>query len=200
MKLLKLLPLFVMTAGLLSSVACFGDKDDTGEADTDTDTDADSDTDADTDADSDADADYTSYEGYESFDYAFSDTVGHRDCHAYWDASGTPMTPCSGCEFAFDVYMTYNNAESYGDMCEYYGLNADSSYEYAYMADYYGYGPVVMMGYYGAWYAWTYASFSGSTFSYNSDSAYLDYPYEGYNGEYPGYYYTYYWAGEATVQ
>ena len=51
MKTLELAPLAIMTLGLVSSVACFTGKDDTGFSDTDTDTDADGDTDADADAD-----------------------------------------------------------------------------------------------------------------------------------------------------
>jgi hypothetical protein len=182
-----------MATGLLASTACFKDED-TGEGDTDTDADADGDTDA--DADADADADYTSYEGWESFDYGYGAGAGFRNCSLVWDASGTPLTPCDGCEFAFDVAMTYNAGQSSDDgTCA--KMAADSSYAYAYNSAYGSYGSVLMMEYNGSWYAWTYADFSGGTLTYTYGIE--DYPYDM-KGQYPGYYYTYYWAGQADVQ
>ncbi len=198
MNLLKLAPLALMTAGLLGSVACFTSKDtgDTGETDADTDADADSDTDADGDADADADADYTTYEGFETFDYGYGPGAGFRNCSLRWDASGTPASLCDGCEWTFNVAMTYDAGASTDDgSCT--NLAANASYGYGYMSDYYGYGAFLMYQYGSTFYAWAYASFSGSDFSYYT--GYEDYPYD-YGGQYPGYYYTNMWAGGATVQ
>ena len=176
---------------------CFGtDECEGGEGDTDTDSDADSDTDADADADSDTDADVDSYEGYETFDYGFGPGYGYRACSLYWDASGTPVSGCTGCEWAFDVFMSYDRGASTDDgTCA--KLAANASYGYGYMEDYSGYGSFLMYQYGSDWYAWAYASFSGSNFSYYT--GYEDYPYD-YGGAYPGYYYTNMWAGEATVR
>jgi hypothetical protein len=198
-KILKLLPIALMASGLLASTACFKTTD-TGEGDTDTDSDSDSDTDsdadADADADSDSDADYTSYEGWEILEYGYGEGAGFRNCVLNWDASGTPTTPCSGCEFAFDVYMTYDAGTSSDDgTCA--KLATDAEYAYAYDSDDPTYGSVALIGSGGNWYPWAYAEFSGGNFTYYS--GYKDYPYD-YYGKYPGYYLTYYWGGAATVQ
>jgi hypothetical protein len=196
-KILQLAPMALLTLGLVSTVACFTGKDDTGFEETDTDADADADSDTDADADADADADYTTYEGYETFDYGYGAGAGFRNCSLRWDASGTPTTGCTGCEWAFNVAMTYDSGASSDDgSCA--SLAANASYGYGFAYDPYGYGIDFLMYQYGStFYAWAYASFSGSDFSYYT--GYEDYPYD-YGGQYPGYYYTNMWAGEATVQ
>ncbi len=139
-------------------------------------------------------ATYSDYLGWETLDYGYGYGYGFRNCSLYWDAVGTPATPCPDCLWAFDVAMSYDTSASYDDgACS--SLTTDTTYSYAYSDDYYGYS-VLMMEYSGTWYAWIEASFDGSTFEYAS--GYLDYPYD-YGGTYPGYYYTYYWAGEAEV-
>ncbi len=191
----QLVPLALLLAGPLAVIACGDDKDDTGPEDTDTDTDSDADTDTDTDTDT--QPDYTIYEGHETFDFGWGLGIGYRDCQARWDASGTPITPCAGCAFAFEVYLEYDAEGSFGDGCEAYAIDVDATYDYAYAADYPDYGSVLMLSYQGYWYPWTTAEFDGSTFTYSW--GYEDYPYDG-DGKYPGYYQTYFWAGEAVVQ
>jgi hypothetical protein len=194
--LFKLAPLALLTLGMVSTVACFTGKDDTGETEGDTDADADADSDTDADSDSDADTDLTgTYEGFETFDYYYGPDVGSRACSLRWDASGTPITPCSGCDWAFNVAMTYDSGASTDDgSCA--SLAGDASYGYGYMADYYGYGAYLMYQYGSAWYAWAGASFGGGTFTYETGT--IDYPWD-YYGHYPGYYLTNMWAGEAAV-
>jgi hypothetical protein len=137
---------------------------------------------------------YTSYEGEESFDYYFGKTLGDRNCDMVWEASGTPITTCPSCEFAFDVTLTYDPRASYDDgTCS--SLAADASYDYGYTDDYYGYGPMLLLGYASSFYAWAYADFDGVNFEYSI--GYLDLDISSYG--YPGYWYTYYWQGQAEV-
>ena len=181
------------------------DADADADTDTDTDSDADSDADADADADSDADADADAdadtdtemdYEGYETFDYGYGEGAGFRSCSMYWDAKGGEITPCTGCEWAFEVSMTYDAGASTDDgTCA--SLAMDASYGYGYDADYQGYGSFLMYRYGSNWYAWAYAELVGSEISYHV--GYIDYPYDS-GGSYPGYYYTNYWSGAATVR
>ena len=74
-------------------------------------------------------------------------------------------------------------------------MAGDMSFTYGYIADYYGYGPYVMYysPSYGSFSAWTGASFEGDQFVYSY--GYTDWDYYK-NGTY----YTYLWAGDATVQ
>jgi hypothetical protein len=192
-KLLKLAPLALMMTGLLATVACFGDdKDDTGLEETDTDADADAD--SDTDADADADIVYNNYDGTESFDYGFTQAAGTVNCHLAWGVTGTPLTPCNGCEFAFDLTMSYDAASSTDDgTCVH--MATDGNWQYAYTTDYYGYGGMLLLGYAGNFYAWAYADFTGDQFSYETGYKDLDLTDYGY----PCYFYTYWWEGAATV-
>ena len=211
---MRRLPFFLTVASLALASACISDKtEDTGdtwaEGDADTDADADADADADSDSDSDADADvphdYVSYVGVETYKSAAASAEpanGVYDCYVEWDAVGSYMDACSGCDFAFDVAMTLNSATSYdnttGGDCS--GLLADSSYGYAYTPNLYdAYGPYLMYDYSGTWYYLWAASFSSGTFTYAD--GYEDYYYDNALGYYPDYlgYNTNYWEGSATV-
>ena len=171
------------------------DTDADGDGDADADGDSDTDADGDSDADADTDADYTVYEGWEAYELHYGSGAEQYDCSLLWSASGTTVAPCDGCEWAFEVYMTYDaGASSHDGTCERWAT--DAIYGYGYMADYHGYGAFLMYQYGSGWYAWAYASFAGGDFSYHAGVE--DYPYD-YGGQYPGYY-TDIWFGEATVQ
>lgn len=209
---MRRLPLFLSVASLVAFTACItGGKDDTGDtwadADTDADSDSDTDADADSDADSDADADvphdYKSYTGQEVYGFGIGKTsAGELDCKVVWDAVGTYRDACDGCEFAFDVALTYNAGESYDDSpggdCS--GYMTDFAWGYGYTDDYYGYGPTLMFDYSGTWYGFAEAtSFDGSSFTYSTGT--VDYYYDGSGGYYPDYvgYYNSFYTGNATV-
>ena len=76
-------------------------------------------------------------------------------------------------------------------------MDSDTFYTYGYTTDYYGYGPMALIGYYGSYYAWAYGDFVGGEFTYNYG---LNDYYYNYGGMYPGYYYTSYWYGWAAVK
>ncbi|MFT5680621.1 MAG: hypothetical protein ACI8RZ_001527 [Myxococcota bacterium] len=181
----------LLSASLLT-FACDGGKDtgDDAEADADTDTD----TDSDTDTDADIEHSYTSYEGWESYDYNNGTyPAGEYNCQLVWDLVGSPVTPidsgCDNCEFAFDVTYTYRDADyTYDDgTC---GTDGASG-TYAYSGDFDGYGGSWVFDYYGTFYWWGYGAFSGDQFDY----------YWGYvDDAYGAYYYTYYQYGIVTVQ
>ena len=189
------------------------DADTDSDSDSDTDSDSDSDTDTDTDSDSDSDSDsdtdadpnpYSSYTGKETFAYAYgADKAGDYNCELLYDTRGTPLdipSTCDGCEFVFDVELSYNSSSSYDDgTCA--EIATDLNYVYGYSSNYNGYGEYAMYGYYGYYYAWAYAEFSGSSFEYYT--GYIDYYYSGDYGYYPQYagqYFTRYTAGFATVK
>ena len=211
---MRRLPFFLTVASFATFTACIFDKtEETGDtwadADADTDADADSDADADADADSDADADaphdYKTYVGVESYKSSAptpQPANGTYDCYVEWDAVGSYRDACSGCDFAFDVAMTYKADTSYdntpGGDCS--GLMVDSSYGYGFTPNLYdAYGPYMMYDYNGSWYYFWAASFDGTTFTYAD--GYEDYYYEDAYGYYPDYkgYNTNYWEGSATV-
>jgi hypothetical protein len=184
----------LLSAGLLT-FACDGGKDSADEADADTDTDTDADTDSDTDADT-IPNNYTSYEGWESFDYNDgSYPAGEFNCQIVWDLSGAAVNPmdgdCENCEFMFDVtYSLRDESYVYDDgACK--SLFADSFGTYGYSSEVGGYIDQWVFGYYGTYYPWGEGSFSGSTFTYYY--GYTDYPYKSY-------YYTYYQYGSIEVQ
>ena len=141
---------------------------------------------------------YTSYDGWESFDYAYA-PKGVYNCQYVWWATGTAVSPnyCVGCDFVFDVSLEFDEWEFSDDDGTCHGMGVDMNMSYAYTSDYYGYGPMALTYYNGYYYAFAYGSFSGSDFTYWLGVK--DYPYD-YGGAYPGYYYTYYWYGTATVQ
>ena len=182
------------------------DTDADTDTDTDSDSDADSDSDSDADSDSDTDADYSSYEGFEVYTFGdWTDTAGRYNCEVYWDASGTVVSShgCADCDFVFDVAMTYDASKGSDDgtgACT--DQQADASWTYGYAYNVYGYGyGWVMLGYSGSYYAWTYAEFTGGTFTYSA--GYVDYYYDGAYGYYPEYeglYLTSYYEGRATVK
>jgi hypothetical protein len=186
----------LLSAGLFT-FACDPDKDSGGdEADADTDADADADADADTDAD--IENPYTSYEGWESFDYNDgSYGAGEYNCQLVWDLSGSAVNPiegdCENCEFAFDVSYSLRDASYVYDdgTCDYYGLLGGASGTYGYSNGFGSYGASWVFSYYGSYYWWGYGDFSGSTFTYWY--GYKDYPYGSA-------YYSYYQYGSIDVQ
>ena len=185
------------------------DTDTDSDTDTDTDSDTDADSDADTDADSDADNPYSSYEGWEALSFAREkSSPGDLDCLLVWDVSGSPRdipSTCDGCEFVFDVELSFNTADSDLNDADICGTVDDwtggRSYTYAYTTDYEGYGGANLYSYYGYYYWIAYADFSGSSYSYYD--GYLDYYYDGAYGYYPQYegmYFTNYTEGFARVK
>ncbi len=184
--------------GTSALIACAGDKeatDDTAPVGDDTaegDADADSDSDSDTDSDSDADPLYSSYDGVETYQYDASLTPGNITCYVVWDVTGTPSTTdCPDCVFAFDVSLAYDAASStVTDDCS--GFATDLSYSYGYVDDYYGYGPSML--YYGTygWSSFANAEFDASTDTVKYVGGIIDYAYAGY-------YFTYYYTGEAQL-
>ena len=187
----------LLSAGLFTFGCDTGkDSGDVGEADADTDTDTDSDTDSDTDAD--IENPYTSYEGWESFDYNDgSYPAGSFNCQLVWDLSGNSVNPidgdCENCEFMFDVTYTLQTASYVYDdgTCDYYGLVGDSFGTYGYSSDFDGYGASWVYSSYGAYYWWGSGYWDGSNFGYV-------YGYKDYY--YGGAYYSYYQYGAITVQ
>ena len=138
---------------------------------------------------------YSSYDGYEVFEYSGGGASGARSCVLEWSADGSPSGAagaCADCEFVFDIDMSYLSSSTDDGTCA--DLAGDGSYTYGYQADYYGYGPYVMYysPSYGSFSAWAGANFSGGTLSYSY--GYEDWDYYG-NGTY----YTYLWAGEADI-
>ncbi len=198
----KTLSLMAAVGGLMVvGVACDGGKcEDSGgcdSADADTDTDADSDTDADADADTDTDTDTDvnpfypngTYVGGETLWSAFATEAPEVECEYNWDATGTPVQyNCDGCEWVFDVDFTFNADHSdLGDNCD---AGADFAYTYAYTDDYYGYGPTLLLGYYGYYYWWSdlgAASWDGSTMTWTYGDAEDFYYYDNSYGYYPDY-------------
>ena len=185
------------------NLAACGDKDDDTGGSEETDADTDSDTDADTDSDTDTDPAYTSYEGWESYDWmAYTAMPGEDNCQLVWDAVGTPADACEGCDFAFEVSLTLQDEDYvyYDETCDW--AVGDFVYTYAYAYNYYGYGyGWSLIDYYGYWYAWAYADFEGGTFTYSAGVVNYYYSnYYGYYPEYAGTYYTSYYYGQATVQ
>ena len=132
----------------------------------------------------------TSYEGQELFDYGANETAGGANsCNMIWTASGTPIenpTECGDCEFAFEMNMTYDAANSVDVNGDCSGLasdfNGDFSYAYGVDAES-GSNALFYGGYYG-WSAWIVdgstqadlegtehaasATFDGTNFSYNA--------------------------------
>lgn len=193
---------FFLAASFLSLGACTTKGGDTGDtATTDTGNNTGDDTSGGGGDDTAAENPYTSYEGKEFFEYGYGPGAGFRNCSLEWDASGTPVsTLCEGCEFVFDVTLTYNADNSTDDgTCA--SLATDSTWTYAYTSDYAGYGPYALFysSTYGAYYPFASASFDESTGEFAYVYGIKDYPYD-YNGQYPGYYYTLYLSGYATVQ
>lgn len=207
---MRRLPIFLTVASLAAFTACITGKDaDTGDtwADADTDTDADSDTDADADSDADSDADadvphdYKTYEGTETYNFSLGqENPGVMDCSVVWDTVGTYRDACVGCDFAFDVALTYNATSSYDNspdgVCAPY--MSDAAFTYGYSVDYDGYGPTLMYNAAGTWYGIWDATFDGSSFTYANGT--VDYYYDGgeENPQYTGYYNNFY-SGVATV-
>ena len=200
----------LVAASALVAFGCTGKDGDTGDSGTDTD---DTDTDEDTDTD-DTDTDdagepnpYTSYEGWESYDYAHpyygGGAAGDYNWQLVWWTTGTAVeTLCNSCEFVFDVYGTYDGDVSSDDdgLAAKYGFDTDFEYTYAYTDDYYGYGGAALFEYYGTYYMFAYADFDGGTFNYVS--GYKDYYYDGSYGYYPATYigyHTNYTYGVADV-
>jgi hypothetical protein len=147
------------------------------------------------------------YEGWETYelDYAMAKAGDQPACDVYWAASGTPPElNCIGCDFTFDVDMTYDatmSQDTNGD-CE--GYLVDAAYSYGYTSDYNGYGPYSLLVYYGYGYAFGPAAFDptaeGDNFTY--ESGFEDYYYDGKGGYYPQYagkYLTNIWKGGAVV-
>ena len=169
----------------------------TDDSEGDSDTDADSDTDTDTDTDA-----YTAWEGTESYIYDFDATVEHS-CEIVWDTSGGPTanTLCDGCDFGFDLAFIYNAAESVDTDGACSSLAVDSDYSYAYMADYYGYGPALMLYItdYSAWYWFFSAELDDSTGKLDYYYGVVDYAYNGYYSGYQDYYYSNAYVGSATL-
>jgi hypothetical protein len=136
------------------------------------------------------------YSGWETFEYSAGSSFGARDCELYWDAEGEPWDDvggCVGCEFVFDIDMSFDSAASTDNgTCA--SLMVDSSYTYGYTDDYNGYGAYLMYysSYYGTFQAWGNASLVGATLEYSY--GYEDWDYYG-----TGTYYTYIWAGEAEL-
>ena len=151
---------------------------------------------------------YSSYDGWESWDYGHpyyggGTTSGDYNFQLVWFTSGSAVaTLCDGCEFVFDVVGAYDAGVSVDDgLAAKYGLDTDFEWTYAYTDDYYGYGGAWLFEYYGTYYWNGYADFDGSTFSYTYGNK--DYYYDGAYGYYPdyaGYYMTNYMYGTAAVQ
>jgi len=164
---------------------------DSGSGDPPLDLDQDADTDADTDTDTDADP-YTTYDGWESLDYndgAYPQ--GEYNCQLVWWATGTPVDPipseCEGCDFVFDVYLSYDPSVGFDDgTCETIG-----DYEFTYASS----GDDLLVGYDGIYEYRADATFDGSQFVYST--GYKDY---AYHGDGYIYYYTLYLYGAATVE
>jgi len=123
---------------------------------------------------------YTSYEGWETYEYGWGWEPGWRDCELWWDVSGTPTTACDECEFAFEVTLTYDHT-SKNDGC--FWQAGDMSWTYGYTEDYYGDGSFLMSYWYGYWLPWVRADFDSSTGEFTYEF--------GYEDEYR----SYYWGG-----
>ena len=145
------------------------------------------------------------YIGTEDFTYADANpSPSTHECEIHWDVMGTTSsTACSGCDYTFDMLMTYDTTSLAGASCS--NLATDQSYTYGFTADYDGNGNA-SVSYYAASNGWTpwivngtsnpdgstdIVSLVGSSFTYSS--GYQDYQYQGY-------YYTYYWLGSGTAQ
>ena len=184
-----------------SSENCTNGSDDDGDGDVDCD-------DSDCASHSACQVTYTDYDGTEVFTYGIADSSAGAagvDCLVHWNTTGTPIAPCSGCEFAFDVTLAYSATDSTdnGVWSSCPVLQTDWSYAYAYTDDYYGYGSYALFqDSYGAWSPWAQATFDGTTFSYTSGD--VDYYYSNSGGYYPDYtgavLITFYYDGFATVQ
>ncbi len=130
----------------------------------------------DNDCDGDIDeACYETYEGYEAFTYSHS-SLG--DCFFVWWSTGERATSrCPECDWAFDVEMELD--DSYTDnedgLCS-SSLEDDFSYTYHYSSDYAGYGPYLLLEYYGSYYPWTpYATWTDTTSTYGTFEYYYGY-------------------------
>ena len=140
---------------------------------------------------------YTSYSGYETFVYGFGD-VGVVDCDMIWAVSGAAVAipeTCVSCDFNFVVTRAYDAGPYAGqsaasEACS--DLAVSDSFTYAYSE---AYGSI-LLGYYDYYVPWLPATFEPPTFTYGGGV--VDYEMSEYG--YAGVYYTYYWAGQATVK
>ena len=151
----------------------------------------------------DADTDYTNWAGYETFSYGWVTTPGTTNCVLYWDTSGTPWErrPCADCDYAFDITSTYNAAMTVDDgTCT--SMATDFSFGYGVAFDYASaYGTGDWLFYYSAdshnWGLFAEIVWNSASGELSYSAGIEDLDLTDYN--YPGYYYTSLWAGEATL-
>ena len=116
---------------------------------------------------------YETWEGYEVFEYDHSQ---YGSCWMLWWADGTQATKrCADCDFAFDITMTYSStySDNSDELCD--AFETDFDYTYGYATDYAGYGPYLLLEYYGTWYPWTSSTSWDTTYgTFEYDYGYQD--------------------------
>lgn len=91
----------------------------------------------------------TQQRGTYGFIYGASFWAGDYDCVMVYQTTGSSVSGCPGCDFAFNINFTYDTASSYDP---YYICGGSSfSAQLGYDSDYYGGRGAQMLNYYGSW-------------------------------------------------
>jgi hypothetical protein len=91
----------------------------------------------------------SSFSGTYGFLYGASPWAGDYDCVMVYQTSGSAVSGCPGCDFAFSLNFNFDSASSYDP---YYMCGGSSfSAQVGYDSDYYGGRGASMLNYYGSW-------------------------------------------------
>ena len=167
--------------------------------------------DNDCDDEVDEEACYTKWSGMQYYDQGKYAVPTQRDCEFVFSTAGERSSTygCPDCLFAFELDLIYDAAATddngtcastthwNGDL-----MHGDTTYNYGYTDDLYGYyGPSWMWEYSpGYWYPLSLASPQVRTIEYDESIGYLKYTYGYKDYDYNSIYFTYYHHGEAYLK
>jgi len=95
---------------------------------------------------------YESYEGTQVFLFDNYGGAAEYYCRYQWDVSGERADRCPECDFAFDASLKLAESEDDDEICS---LSETFKYTFGFAEDYAGYGPYMVLEYYGYWYGVT---------------------------------------------
>ncbi|MEL6347284.1 MAG: hypothetical protein AAFV53_29480 [Myxococcota bacterium] len=148
--------------------------------------------------------DYTSMVGTETFELVDVELLDDGStqsfqCTVEWQLTAEPKDIpdfCEDCEFVFAVRLSRTSGDSTSESGLCGGLLGDGRAEMSYNYAYDRRGGYMMVYYGGDYIEWSQATFEGDTLSYRYGVRDVDASPYGY----PGYVFTYYWTGQATVE
>ncbi len=102
-------------------------------------------------------APFATASGWERFEYAnWLEEEGLRSCDMYWSAWVVPAFGCDHCAYGFAASMTLEESQTTDDgSCA--AIHADRQQVLAYLEDFEGQGPSLLVQVEGRWFWWAWA-------------------------------------------